>query len=148
MYYIHTCMFYLQTCTLIHTCMFYLQTCTLIHTCMFYLQTCTLIHTCMFYLQTCTLIHMCMFYLQTCTLAYTHVYVLPTDLHHMTGAGEKEGALVTQEQLSAMEKLKVTSAFIDTLISLDVQSWVCCVALPCCLYDLACFFLSSFFISY
>ena len=25
-----------------------------------------------------------------------------------------------------------------------VYTWVCCVALPCCLFDLACFFLPSF----
>ena len=26
--------------------------------------------------------------------------------------------------------------------------WVCCVTLPCCLFDLACLFLPSFFISH
>ena len=26
--------------------------------------------------------------------------------------------------------------------------WVCCVALPCCLFDFACFFLPSFCISH
>ena len=25
-----------------------------------------------------------------------------------------------------------------------IYTWVCCVALPCCLFDLACFFLPSF----
>ena len=26
----------------------------------------------------------------------------------------------------------------------QATAWVCCVALPCCLFDLACFFLPSF----
>ena len=30
---------------------------------------------------------------------------------------------------------------------MGVLCWVCCVALSCCLFDLACFFLPSFFIS-
>ena len=39
------------------------------------------------------------------------------------------------------ERLKAASA---KLVYTRVHAWVCCVALPCCLFDLACFFLPSF----
>ena len=34
--------------------------------------------------------------------------------------------------------------YLRQLIFLRRSDWVCCVALPCCLFDLACFFLPSF----
>ena len=56
-------------------------------------------------------------------------------------------SLTGESVSSVLSLLPLVSLSITSLCSLWFTGhtcWVCCVALPCCLFDLACFFLPSF----
>ena len=59
----------------------------------------------------------------------------PTDARSCRGKGERETAVINSSTHMYIQPGRQEYMCIH---------WVCCVALPCCLFNLACFFLPSF----